>query len=168
MEDYVEIGVLQKSYGTSGQIKAHLEIGFEELPDYIFLSLNGSLVPFGIEHIDQKKNLLKLEWLSSPEEVDKLVPSTVFLASTDMARTLEKSENVLLSALKNYTLMDKDDVKVGVIKQIEEYPSQLMFIVEQGEQEHLLPFHEDLILEMDHFSKLVKYDLPDGLLDVNA
>jgi len=167
MQDYVEIGVLQKSYGTSGFIKTRLDIDLEELPEYIFLSLEGALIPFGIEQIKQDKNLLKLEWLNTPEEVDKIMPSRVFLARPDMAASLEKSENILLSALKNYTLMDKDDLLIGSIKQIEEYPSQLMFVIEREGQEHLLPFHEDLILEMDHIAKVVSYDLPDGLLSIN-
>jgi len=167
LEDFIEIGILQKSYGISGHAKARFDLDLSELPPYIFLQIDGSLVPFGVEEVDIPKSLVKLEWLNNPETMDKLVPSSVFLARNDMIHALQKSENVLLSALKKYTLTDKDDNKVGVIKQIEEYPSQLMLVIERKEEEHLLPFHEDLILEMDHFSKVVKYDLPAGILDIN-
>ncbi len=168
MDDFIEIGVLQKSYGINGQAKARFDLALSELPQYIFLKIEGALVPFGVESVDQNKSLVKLEWLNTPEAVDELVPSGVYLARNDMMQSLDKSENVLLSALKSYTLVDKQENNLGTIKQIEEYPSQLMLVVERQEVEHLLPFHEDLILEMDHFSKVVKYDLPEGLLDLNS
>jgi len=111
MEGYVDIGVLQKSYGTTGQIRAHLDVDLKDLPEYIFLNLEGAFVPFGIEHVDAKKNLLKLEWLNNPEVVDKIMPSKVYLARNDMMASLEQSEHVLLSALKNYVLTDKDIIE---------------------------------------------------------
>lgn len=163
----MEIGVLQKSYGIHGHAKARFDLDLSELPQYIFLEIDGAFIPFGVEETDPAKNLIKLEWLNTPESVDKLMPSNVFLARNDMMQSLDQSENVLLSALKNYTLMDKDNDKIGIIKQIEQYPSQLMLIIEREGEEHLLPFHEDLILEMDHFSKVVSYDIPEGLLDIN-
>ena len=41
----------------------------------------------------------------------------------------------------------------------------VLFVIENGDEEVLLPAHEEFILDIDRKKKILKVDIPDGLLD---
>lgn len=55
---------------------------------------------------------------------------------------------------------------MGEILEVKEYPQQFLATVNYKETEVLIPLNEAFILEIDMDKKVVKFDLPEGLLEL--
>ena len=65
-----------------------------------------------------------------------------------------------------YTVIDLTYGPLGVIDSVQEYPQQFMGMVEYKKKQVLIPLHPNLIVELDNEHKILKVDLPEGLLEL--
>ena len=167
MQKYTQIGQLKKPFGVKGFLKVDIEekylTVFSDL-EVLFIPEHGSPVPFFVETVKEEKGLLlKLEDVDSPEAAKKL-SNLPILADSDK---LPKKQGLIIdSTLLGFELHDEEVGFVGNIAAIEEYPQQLMAIVEGAEEEFLIPLHEALILGIDPEEQVILMNLPEGLLDI--
>lgn len=167
MDKYTQIGQLKKPFGVKGFLKVDIEgqylAVFSEL-EVLFIPEHGSPVPFFVETIKEDKGLLlKLEDVDSPEMAKKLSNLPVLANSDHLPK---KGDLTLDATLIGFELHDEEMGGIGTIIAIEEYPQQLMAIVEKAEEEFLIPLHEKLILGIDPEAQVILMDLPKGLLDI--
>ena len=163
------LGTFQKSFGTKGYIRTRLsEEDLHGLADhnYVFLDIQGSIVPFGIEDLDIEKELIKLEWLDSPEEVDAITPVNVFIPKT--GSDLKSEDAIQADGLEGFLLFDQKKIQLGYIIRVEAYPHQNILIVDYNDTEILIPFHENLVIDLQIDKKKLVYSIADGLIDINA
>ena len=162
MNDYVEIGYIKKSFGVDGQLRFSLfdKYDFDLIEkEFIFLDFNGSMVPFLVTGIDDEKSVLRLEWIVNLEEANKYANHSMYMKA-DKLPMEEKSS----SPYQGFELLDSSRNLIGLVTSINEFPGQDMIIVRSGDKEHLIPFHEDLLIEVSD-SKII-YNIPDGVLDL--
>ncbi|MEO0779705.1 MAG: 16S rRNA processing protein RimM, partial [Bacteroidota bacterium] len=82
-------------------------------------------------------------------------------------RTLELEEEGLeYQRCVGFLLTDVQTGPVGTIVEILEYPQQEMAVVRQEAREWLIPLHAGLIHELDEAERVLRMDLPEGLLDL--
>jgi len=164
MSNFTQIGFLRKSFGTEGYIKFSVIDSFDvELSsgDFVFLDLQGSMVPFKIERIEDAKQILKFEWLESLEEANKLAQQPMYLSKKEMP---ENTAFLVDSDFDGMDLYSAENKIIGRVLEVREFPGQLMMIVMSNEKEVLIPFQEDWVIERNKDGMI--YDVPDGILDI--
>lgn len=166
-KEFVDIGFIRKAHGYKGDAKIVVEDHFlDDLlsQSFVFIEIDGYKVPFFIENLSDKKDiLLKLEGIDSPEDLVKYHQHRIFLLKESLKYSLDYFEETV--STEEYTGMviwTSDNQEVGRILRVEEYPHQLMAIVlSQNDEEILIPLHEELIVRTEK-DKLIM-DLPEGL-----
>jgi len=122
-------------------------------------------VPFRIEELsDERDVIIKLKGCDSSEDMGKYQLLSLHLLSSDIT-IVDEQPLTKPHILINMIIHDINNGIVGEIIRVEEYPQQLMAIVlDQDDQELLIPLHESLIKEISHETKMIKMDLPEGLI----
>lgn len=154
-----EIGRLGKTYGVKGQLRVHSDYDLTDV-EFVFLQILGDRVPFKVS--SYRDDIIKLEEVDNPEEGSKYSGSTLFLEDFYIAEDGEKSENQWM----DYTLRNVKGDVLGSIIRIDEYPSQIMATVADGDASFLMPIVEDFIHDVDVDHKIITVDLPEGLMDL--
>ena len=170
---HTSIGALKKPHGLSGELKVHVQETY--LEDFLnakvlFLKMDGRLIPYFVEKIRVGSAIIvKIEDISSKEKALKLASKELFLLTDKLIPESEKTlivEGLEYEPYVGYQLEDATLGVVGPIKRVEEFPQQEMAIVLYQEKEVMIPLNEHFIIEIDEAGKVVKVDLPEGLLDI--
>ena len=69
------------------------------------------------------------------------------------------------NTLENYLLMDEKMGEIGPITRVDDYSGNIVLTVNFKGEEILIPFNEELVVEMDEKSRMIKLNLPEGLLE---
>ena len=164
------LGRITKVHGYEGTVTIKLERTFtENIPEMesVFLEIDGKPVPFLISESEYPgaDNLrLKFEGYGTFEKISEFTGCRVFLD----AENREDLDANNLSYLRGFKVIMSDNTLVGTISEIIENPGQLLISVETEKgKEILIPFHEDLIVKADKKKKIIKMDLPEGLVEIN-
>ena len=170
--EYVEIGRFRKPHGLGGEVKGDIDERYwddvAEI-DAFFVEIRGEKTPYFIEYLRGKGTLImKFEDIDTKEDASLFTSKSLFLRREDVNLSEEEINDTGLefSYLEGYDLQVEEIVKVGTIKEVEEYPQQEMATVEQGAKSFLVPLRTAWILSVDKDKKVVLMDLPDGLLDI--
>ena len=170
-DQFIKIGFLKKAYGVTGQLYMSIESNFDTeftLIEYVYVDINGDYVPFYFENrIGEKGDyLIKFDDIFNPEDAKKLAGHSIYLRkemlSEELNTTLDDPLNNL-QEFSGYFISAEgypDDMK---ITRIEQYPGQLMAIVESNNIEKLIPLATEIILSIDQETKIILMDLPEGL-----
>ncbi|HEY1039265.1 MAG TPA: ribosome maturation factor RimM [Bacteroidia bacterium] len=164
--DFTEIGYFQKPHGYRGQlplfVTVNQEVMFNKLT-FLVLEINGMLTPFFIEKIDAKgKILVKLEGCNDEHDAKKFQSKKVSVPKEFVIA----SDETEIDDLVGYTLIDETKGAIGKIIRIEEMPGNDMFVVLSNDKEVLLPIVDDLVIEIDDAEKTLRYNAPEGLIDL--
>jgi 16S rRNA processing protein RimM len=164
------LGQITKTSGFEGAVLVRLEKRFVENipePESVFLEIEGRPVPFFISSFEYPgADLLKLsfEGYTSVDRVEEFKGCNVFLTTTGEDNSIEPD----LSLLRGFKLTDQQKRTIGEISEIISNPGQLLLeIISEGNEELLIPFHEDLIIKIDRRRRIVVMEIPEGLLDIN-
>ena len=163
------IGFTKKAHGIRGHLRVHVEDRYRNSflrADVVFIEVGGSPVPFFVERIQENGGLLlKLEEYDQREAVIPMTGKELSLRETDIV-VPEEDEEVELTALVGYEIVDETVGTVGEIRDILEMPEQLLAALEYEGKDILIPLVPDLIVEMTHRPAVIRMDLPEGLLDL--
>ncbi|MCX6329806.1 MAG: ribosome maturation factor RimM [Bacteroidia bacterium] len=162
-------GRIAKVHGYEGAVTVKLEKAFiENIPELesVFLEIDGIPVPFFISDSEyQGADILKLkfEGYESVEKVSEFTGCKIFLTSG------KTEENIIdLNGLSGYKVYKIDNRLVGTVIDVIENPGQLLMKVRiKKDKEILIPLHEDFIIKTDNKKKIIKMNLPEGLIDLN-
>ena len=158
----VEIGYFSRTHGLKGQLvlKQYRDLEPESLRA-VFVDIRGSKAPYFVSAFNSSGQGL----LISLEEVD-----TIEKAKLLLNKQVYADENILapveVDELVGYELIDRTQGSLGVIKAITENGAQSLVHLEYKGREVLLPLVDELIEEIDDQKKLVRYNAPDGLIDM--
>ena len=166
-----KLGKVLKSHGKEGELVISSEKGLSE--EYLemesmFIEINGGLVPFFIEHIMLKSTqtaILKLEDINSIEEANELAGCSWCLPLKEWEK-LKQNETGPYETLEGFTLIDQDDNEIGIIEGILEIPSNTLLQVRYGENLVEIPVNEETIYHIDKANRIIKNNIPEGLLEL--
>ncbi len=166
--DLIKVGFIIKTHGFEGHLKVAIdEAVSSSLADikFLFLDIESMHIPFGITQLKIHNDyiLVKLEDINSKEEAQQFNGKLVYLERSKVNINSEAE----LYFLTGYMVLN-DEEQIGIVKDIQEFPHQLMAIVQQGDQEIMIPLHEGFIVNIDQENKTLELDLPQGLLDLNS
>ena len=168
-EDCYELGYIVKPLGLKGEMAVILDVDFPE--DYedlesVFVEINGGLVPYEVEalKISGSKISMVLEEINSVEKAEKLRGKKLFLPLEELP-DLEEGE-YYLHELVGYQVIDKQHGQLGQVSMIYNLPAQDLLAVMHKGAEVMIPMNEAIVKDINHETKTIQTDLPDGLLEI--
>lgn len=152
-----QVGFVLKPHGFGGQLRISLDDDYE--PDgFLLLEINQKFVPFKIQSYNPDSGIVKLHGYDSMEKAQKLSNLPI----------LEVLENEVSNGpdLIGYTLTDTVSGLQFEVSAVLEYPGNLLIEFRHGFKDALLPLHEDIVKHIDHETKQISAEFPEGLLDL--
>lgn len=171
--ELVSVGKIIKAYSLKGAVKVAFEAFFMEfVPDLevIFLEQGKNKIPYFIEDISFKENqpvMIKLEGINTKEEATAISRRKVFVDKSlfpDIEEAFDEQHD--WDYLIEYTAFEQTEI-IGKVKDIFYTTHQITAqILNKEQKEILIPLHEDFIVEIDEDQKQIKFELPEGLLEL--
>lgn len=163
-------GKITKISGFEGAVTVRPERDFSgKIPETgsVFLEIDGRAVPFFlqyIEHFADGSVRIKFEDYDSYEKVKEFTGCNVLLSSSGTGTGNE----AVHQNLSGFRIINENGSYVGLIARLITNPGQFIIRVKDPDgKEILIPFHEDLIIEIDPERKQIRMIIPDGLIDLN-
>lgn len=168
-EQVYKIGQITKPHGLKGELSMNFDDDIFDRADcpYLICEVDGLLVPFFIEEYRFKTDssaLVKFLDIDSSEQAQQLVGSTVYFENKFIEEGSE--DEVSLNYFIGFTVKD-GETYIGKIIDIDDQTENWLFVIEHGDDELLIPAHEEFITDIDHQSRTITMDLPNGLIDLN-
>ena len=167
-EECFFLGIISKKHGYKGDVNIKLEVNasekYKEL-DYLFIDLNGNLVPFFISSLRFKNNniaLVKFEDINDEDSANSLIGKSTYLP-LDL---LEEDERPL-HALIHFQVIDRNHGELGQVIAIQENNLQDLMVIDFKGTELLIPFVENYIESIDNKKKEIHLQTPNGLIDLH-
>ncbi len=164
------LGCITKIHGYDGTVTVRLEKNFiENIPELesVFIEIEGRPVPFfisGSEYAGAAVLRLKLEDYESFEKIREFQGCRVFLTTINNDISLP----VVNQDFEGYSILSEDNVMLGIVKEVIRNPGQwLLNVISPANKEILIPYHENLIVNIDTENKSIKMKLPEGLTEIN-
>lgn len=167
-EEVFKIGIINKPHGVKGEVSfTFTDDIFDRVEDcdYLVLLLDGILVPFFIEEYRFRSDnvaLVKFEGIDSTEKARTLTNLEVYYP----VKFMDDQEEI--SSWNYFIGFRVEDIHhgcLGTVVDVDDATMNVLFVIENGDEEVLLPAHEEFILDIDRKKKILKVDIPDGLLD---
>jgi 16S rRNA processing protein RimM len=170
-KDCENIGFIRKTHGIHGDLVLEFEPHFEysvEDAERFFVELDGLLVPFllrdeGLRFKTENSAIISLELVDTEKYAKRLVGNSVYLFQTEI---VDEPEQSLESRFVNYLLIDELIGEVGMINQVDDYAGNIVITVLYKGEEVLIPFNEELLIEVNEAQKTIKLKLPEGLIEI--
>ena len=169
-QDCFYLGTFVGKYSFKGELLVKVDSDNPE--DYtelesIFVELSTGLVPFFINKCQlHKSELLRIDFeeISNEQEADALIKKNLYLP-LDLLPPLEGNK-FYYHEIIGFTVSTIAE-EIGLITAVLEQGPQALFQVEATDKKiHLIPIHDDFILEVDRKKNLIRVQLPEGLLDL--
>lgn len=166
----LKAGKISKPYGLQGDVHIILiPVVAQKLKpgNPLFIDLDGQRVPFFMESVDlhgPEQAIVKVEFISSVEDARKLAGCNVYIDG------LENSELDSFTASPLHLIAyHVHDVNLGDIGVVDDHlPNKMnpVWVIRHEGREILVPATEDFIQKIDHKSKKLYLNLPEGMMEL--
>ena len=169
LSNLVSIGELIKPHGIKGELKILLfneESQSLKNNQIVFLkNSKDDSFKYKIEKViySMKKNRIKFFEIDSIDSADKLRGYILSIPRSDFPEL--ETEEYYLNDLIGYTLLDKTNNNYGCVDDIFHFPANDVLSVSLNDKEYLIPIIDDIILNIDHDSRLIIINPISGLFD---
>jgi 16S rRNA processing protein RimM len=169
MEELVAIARLVKTRGIRGELVADILTDFperfENLESVTAVSPNGERRELQIENFWFQKDriILKFENFDLIEQSQALVNAEICIPESD-AVELEEDEFYDWQ-LAGCAVETVGGEKIGTVQEVMRTGGTENLVVAGEKKDHLIPFAASICVEVDVENKLIRVDLPEGLLD---
>ena len=163
------LGKITRTHGLAGNVILKLDT---DQPDFynklegIFIEINGLLVPFFVEKQQWSKDNSKIISFKNAtlQMAEQTVGKNVFLPLSTLPEL--KGNQFYYHEVTGFEIQDSDGTSAGIIKEVNDNAPQHYFVLNLGGKEVIVPVIKEWILEVDRGKKLIRMELPPGLLDV--
>ena len=165
-EDVYKIGVIGKTHGVKGELNfTFTDDVFDRVDaDYLILRIDGILVPFFIDEYrfrSDDRALLILHDIDTNEKAQNLVGTEVFFPYSLSDK--QKEEVISFNDLIGFTIDG-----IGIVTGIDDYTENILFEVKRNDgKQILIPAVEEFVENVDYEKKIIKVQLPEGLVELN-
>ena len=176
-----KIGSLTRTHGVRGEIAFQFtdDVWDRVEADYLFLQLEGLLVPFFLEEWRFRSDnvaLLKFEDIDDVNAAAHLVGADVFFPK-ELTPTELDDEDLTWQMFTGFKVIivpegspeGAPDVPLGTVTAVYDQTANILLEVTTPDgRSILIPAHEDFILRADHRERRLYVDVPDELLTLNS
>lgn len=167
--DTYKIGSLTRTHGLRGELQFVFtdDIFDRADADHLLVEVDGILTPFYIEEYRFRSDssaLILFEDINTVEAAQPLVGCDVYVERSLAGDAPDEEPS--LRSLIGFHIQTEEGTEVGEIVDIDDQTENLLFVVEHGEREVLIPAHEELITQWQPDARRIVMRLPDGLLEL--
>ncbi|MCB0509315.1 MAG: 16S rRNA processing protein RimM [Bacteroidetes bacterium] len=169
--DLVKIGYIQKIHGFKGQMKVYLDYLSKQQKkhlNFIWIFQYGKPVPYKLElwkEIEERSILIELSDIRSDQEALPLRNLEIYCEEALFEQYFEEEESY--DYLINMLVKDEYLGEIGpIIEVVENENSHANLMVNYQGKEVLIPFVDEMILDINEKKGIVHTNLPDGLLEL--
>ena len=161
-----KIGVLTRTHGVQGEVSFTFtdDVWDRVDADYLILLIDGILVPFFLEEYRFRSDsvaLLKFMDYDSSEAVQELCGAEVYFPY-DLTPQPDENDEYTWRYFTGFRVVDVNVGDLGVIDQVDDSTSNILF--QLGNL--LIPAAEPFIREVDYQKRVIKMELPEGLIEL--
>ena len=166
IQDCFYLGEIVSKFSFKGEVLLKLdsdEIDLKKIKT-IFLSINGSIVPYSIDNIKIHKSSLlriKLENIDSEEKANKILKIKTYLPIKDLPKL--NGNKFYYHEIINFTVFDLNLGKIGKVEEVNDQTLQPIIIVDNSKRKIMIPLVDDFLIDLDRNKKTLTFDLPEGL-----
>jgi 16S rRNA processing protein RimM len=169
MAETFEAGRLVRIHGVKGALVLRLDrtiIEVEDFPEWIFLMIDGGLVPFRIseESVYQKDGrhlVIALDQAGTRKQAEELIGYACHMEGT--WEDWFEIEGVDDQSIIGFTVLDIQSGKSGIVSGFEEIPGNPLIEVNLEGKQILVPYREEYVLQEDRKTRRLILDIPEGL-----
>lgn len=166
-EEVFKIGVINKPHGVKGEVSfTFTDDIFDRVDcDYLILLMDGILVPFFMEEYRFRSDnvaLVKFEDIDTAEQARRFTNVEVYFPKKFMD---EQEDVTSWNFFIGFRVEDVHHGYLGEITDVDDTTINVLFSIEKDGEELLLPAHEEFIIDLDREKKVMKVDVPDGLIE---
>lgn len=99
-------------------------------------------------------------------DISNSINDALMLVGYDVYLKDFKSENSYQN-LEGYSVSDIKGLAWGVVRKVNLTGQNKIIEVRDGAAQMIIPFHDSIVLNIDHVEKKILIDPPDGLRDLN-
>lgn len=170
-EETIQVGSLLKTHGVSGQLVAEFYDASFADPTFLFLEIDGLLVPFRCEEMDfisDTEAVVSLSGVTSREEAASLCKMAVYLPSRLFSEGAPIGPRSW-RAYRGFQVWEERHGLLGKVKDIDDSTQNLLLYVdsEKDGREIIIPLHEDFYISQDLAARSITLSVPDDLLTLN-
>lgn len=168
-EELIPIGQVLKPHGIHGEMSFEYTSDVferEEVPFFIF-SLDGIFVPFRVENYrirSASTALVQLAGIATDLKARVFTGLTIYIPANYLSAM--EDDEVEVEYYAGFELIDVNQGVIGLISEVDQTTENALFVIPQGDEELLIPVSDSYIVEIDHEKRIIKVDLPDGLLEL--
>lgn len=168
-ENVARIGRLLKPHGIKGEIT----LLFDKEPygdietDFYFVEIDGIFVPFFVEEMRFASDIsarVKFEDIDDESAASRYANLPVYIPRETL-ETVSEASVPDWDFFVGYAVTDETLGHVGVIEAVDSATLNVLFIVKDGNSEYFIPATEDFITEINESEKIVRMQLPEGLIE---
>ncbi len=167
------IGYFQKPHGVSGSLVLQFTEGLEEWIEdslVLFVESEGILVPWfviedGIRITSSKTAIVDLEWIEDEPTAKNLCGKPVWIEKQEGQEEVLNEEN---SEWIDYSVSDVNMGYLGVVTEVNDYAGNVVLTLDKNSTTQLVPFHPDLVIEINRQEMTLILSLPAGLSDIDS
>jgi 16S rRNA processing protein RimM len=166
---YRNIGKIVSVFGLKGEliVQHHLgnKIAVSKIKVIFLEQKKDELLPYFVEAARKKGEddlYLKLEGIDSKEAASKFMRREVWMKEEEVQMHTRKDNPI---GWIDYRVVDKGK-DLGLILEVIEQPHQVLCRLEIDGKEVLIPINEQTLEKIDHKTRTLLLNLPDGLLEV--
>lgn len=164
----VAIGKITKPHGIRGEINIHYLTDFPErfydLDSLTIEKPDGSIALFGVERIKLEHETAKVKLRGVDDRnAAELLRGSYISVSADETVELD-SDQFYIYDLIGLQVFDTNDILIGTIKDIEQYPANDVLVVATSDGPVMIPAVKAFMTQIDVEAGRMTVTLPDGLL----
>lgn len=170
IKNCIDVGFIKKPHGIKGELLVVFNGGvndsIEDL-DFLFFEIDGLIVPYFIEEMTWRSDgsiVFKFNLINSKEKAQLFVGYKIFINKDDL---IFDDNDFDPHYLINFKVVDSKLGFIGEINAINDFGGNIVFNVQYGNNEIMIPFNEDLLVSFDQDNSTLTLDCPEGLFDLN-
>lgn len=174
-EDSVyKIGTLTRTHGVRGEVAFQFtdDVWDRVEADYLFLRLDGLLVPFFLEEWRFRSDttaLLKFEDVDDATMATRLVGAEVYFPKDLTPEAFDEEELTWQHFTSFEVYREEGATLIGTVSTVYDQTANILLdITTPDGTSVLIPAHEDFILRADHRERRLYVSVPDDLLTLNS
>ncbi|WP_162198162.1 ribosome maturation factor RimM [Geofilum rubicundum] len=167
----LKIGSLAKPHGVTGEMLIRLLPewhGYEPDPDFLFIDLQGGLVPFEVHAIRYRNDqdlLVILDTISTEEKARRVQSADVYIDPEELGQEPAHTE-FSIHQLVGFEVTDKNMGALGPIRSVADIQNNPLIELFYKEREILVPIHSEFIVRIDMEKRQMDIDAPAGLIEL--
>ncbi len=166
-EKYIELGVIQRKRGLKGELVVglHKEVSPPHVTlKTLFVQIDHTLVPYCVEQLScqHRKAIIKLQGVDNPKAAHHLQGRSIFMLQEALPQA--PAQAGYLDSLLGYHVVDGQEGSLGIVQAIYAPSQQRLLAVDYRGRELLVPYHEDIVIRVDHEQQTIAVRLPNGFI----